>query len=94
VSRRDSDQLVKLALDLGGRVQHALGDVVPPEAQAHLVAAQRELLTALFLIYEHQLGGRREPGPVAAARRVSRPAGRKASTTGEPSQRTRRIPID
>ena len=50
-----------MAIDLGQRVSSLLRDVVPPDAQQHLLNAQRELLTALFLIYEHQAGARRTP---------------------------------
>ena len=50
-----------MAIELGQRVSSLLRDVVPPDAQQHLLNAQRELLTALFLIYEHQAGARRTP---------------------------------
>ena len=56
---------------IGRRLNSAVKDVIPPEAQTHLLNAQRELLTALLLIYEHQVGQRR---PVPPARRRSRPA--------------------
>jgi hypothetical protein len=59
--RRNSDPWIDLAMDLGQRVTALLKDVVPPDAQQHLLNAQRELLTALFLIYEHQAGARRAP---------------------------------
>ena len=47
--------------DLAGRlvgdatrlIAGSLGDFIPPEAQAHLIAAQRELLLALAVILEH-----------------------------------------
>jgi hypothetical protein len=58
-SRRDP--WIDMALELGQRVSSLLSDVVPPDAQQHLLNAQRELLTALFLIYEHQAGARRTP---------------------------------
>jgi hypothetical protein len=71
---RSSDPWVDLAIDLGQRVSSLLKDVVPPDAQQHLLNAQRELLTALFLIYEHQAGARRAPGQrhVRGARRPAR----------------------
>jgi hypothetical protein len=56
---------------IGQRLNSAVKDVIPPEAQTHLLNAQRELLTALLLIYEHQVGQRR---PAPPARRRSRPA--------------------
>ena len=66
---RDSERLAEMAGFLGQRLNSALKDVIPPEAQLHLLNAQRELLTAVFLIYEHQVGGRR---PEPASRKRSR----------------------
>jgi hypothetical protein len=64
---------------LGQRLNSALKDVIPAEAQIHLLNAQRELLTAIFLIYEHQVGARRSSTARPAARR--RAAGRGARVT-------------
>jgi hypothetical protein len=65
----ETERLVEVATLIGQRLNSAVKDVVPPEAHAHLLNAQRELLTALFLIYEHQAGGRRrEPEPPSARR--------------------------
>jgi hypothetical protein len=58
----ETERLVEVATLIGQRLNTAVKDVVPAEAQAHLLNAQRELLTALFLIYEHQMGARR-PAP-------------------------------
>jgi hypothetical protein len=74
--RSSTDPWVDLAIDLGQRVSSLLRDVVPPDAQQHLLNAQRELLTALFLIYEHQAGARRTPGERRvrqSARRTRKP---------------------
>jgi hypothetical protein len=60
-----------MATELGARLGSLLQDVVPPDAQRHLLNAQRELLTALLLIYEHQAGARRPE-----VRRRVRPASR------------------
>lgn len=65
---REGDRLVELAALIGQRLNSAVKDVVPPEAHAHLINAQRELLTALFLIYEHQVGARRGGLPVPRKR--------------------------
>jgi len=70
---READRLVEVAALIGRRLNSAVRDVVPPEAQQHLLNAQRELLTALFLIYEHQVGARRHTPP---APRRRPPAGR------------------
>ncbi|MBO0745481.1 MAG: hypothetical protein J2P43_10700 [Candidatus Dormibacteraeota bacterium] len=63
----EAERLAELVADLGRRLSQAFGDVVSPEAQRHLRNAQREVLTALFLIYEEQLGRRTgrgsEPAP-------------------------------
>lgn len=80
---RETDRLVEVAAFIGRRLNSAVKDVVPPEAHEHLLNAQRELLTALFLIYEHQAGTRRPP---ATASRKRPPA--------QPGQRVRRIEIE
>jgi len=65
---RETERLAEMAALIGQRLNSAMKDVVPPEAQTHLLNAQRELLTALFLIYEHQLGARRPTRPSAPGR--------------------------
>ncbi len=86
----ESERLLRLAHELTSRVGGAVKDMVPPEAQHHLLNAQRELLTALFLIYEHQAGARRAPQPEPPARR---PRSRSApASTGKP--RIRKIDIE
>lgn len=62
----ETERLAEMVLDLGRRLGQAFGDVISPEAQRHLRNAQREALTALFLIYEEQLGRRTGRGPAAA----------------------------
>jgi hypothetical protein len=57
--RTESDRILHFAQELTSRFGGAVKDMIPPEAQYHLMNAQREMLTALFLIYEHQAGGRR-----------------------------------
>jgi hypothetical protein len=83
---RDGERLIELVSELGGRISHLLTDMVPPAAQVHLLNAQRELITALMLIYEH---------------RVTTPTGtrsRRGSTTGSgrkrASRRVGKIPIE
>ncbi|HEY7199831.1 MAG TPA: hypothetical protein VIC57_06450 [Candidatus Dormibacteraeota bacterium] len=81
---RETERLVEVAAMIGQRLNSAVQDVVPPEAHAHLLNAQRELLTALFLIYEHQMGARR-----------AEPRARKARTTSrKPRPRVQRIEIE
>lgn len=67
----ESERLLHFAREVSGRLGGAMHDMVPPEAQLHLLNAQRELLTALFLIYEHQAGARRPPEPAPRRRRGS-----------------------
>jgi hypothetical protein len=80
---RDGERLIELINELGSRVGHVVSDMVPPAAQVHLLNAQRELITALMLIYENQV--RPEP-PARRARRVT---SRRRTTT-----RDRKIPIE
>jgi hypothetical protein len=77
---RDGERLVELVGELGTRVGNLLSDMVPPAAQVHLMNAQRELITALVLIYEHRITTapstprRRAARRTAARRRASRVA--------------------
>ena len=73
---RDGEHVIELINELGSRVGHLLSDMVPPRAQVHLLNAQRELITALMLIYEN--------------RGTATPGGRGVSAVG--ARRTRRVP--
>ena len=97
----ETDRLIELAGELGQRVNSALRDVIPAEAQTHLLKAQKELLTALFLIYEHQLGARRQESQHPATRTTrshrassSSPRPSPAAGEGEPRTRVQRIEIE
>lgn len=79
----DRERMIELINELGSRVGHVLSDMVPPAAQVHLLNAQRELITALMLIYENRMG----TTPPATRTRRTRP--RRRTTT-----RDRKIPID
>ncbi len=79
----DRERIIELVNELGSRVGHVLSDMVPPAAQAHLLNAQRELITALMLIYEHRVGS----STVTTRSRRVRPRRR---TTA----RDRKIPIE
>jgi hypothetical protein len=85
---RDGERLIETMNELGSRIGHLLSDMVPPAAQVHLLNAQRELITALMLIYEHRVtttpGARR--GAPTRARRA--PARRRAT------KRVGKIPIE
>jgi hypothetical protein len=80
---RDGERLIELLNELGTRAGHVFSDMVPPAAQVHLLNAQRELITALMLIYENRVS----PQPVARRARRTRTARR---TT----RRDRKIPIE
>jgi hypothetical protein len=86
---RDGERLIESINELGSRVAHLLSDMVPPAAQVHLLNAQRELITALMLIYEHRVTstpGSRRRAPAAGARRA--PVRRRTP------KRVGKIPID
>lgn len=55
----ESERWAELLAELGGRIGGLVRDIIPPDAQIHILNAQRELLTAMILIYEHQAGARR-----------------------------------
>jgi hypothetical protein len=89
---RDGEHVIELINELGSRVGHLLSDMVPPRAQVHLLNAQRELITALMLIYEHRVTanpsgrGRATPTGARSARRA--PARKRAA------KRVGKIPIE
>lgn len=67
----------RIAEEAGKLLGASLSDIVPPEAQLHLINAQRELLLAVAVTIEHN-----------AAR-----GSRRASKNGErPAKRARRAP--
>jgi hypothetical protein len=80
---RDGERLIELVNELGSRVSHLLSDMVPPAAQVHLLNAQRELITALMLIYEHRVtttpGERLRRGATATRPAAPRRAPRRSS---------------
>ena len=80
---RDGDRVIELINELGSRVSNVLSDMVPPAAQVHLLNAQRELITALMLIYENRVA------PAPAATRV-----RRARTRRRTTKRDSKIKID
>ena len=80
---RDGERVIELINELGSRVSNVLTDTVPPAAQVHLLNAQRELITALMLIYENRVA------PAPAATRV-----RRARTRRRTTKRDSKIKID
>jgi hypothetical protein len=80
---RDGERVIELINELGARVGHIVSDMVPPAAQVHLMNAQRELITALMLIYENRVA------PEPSTRRVRRVTSRRRKST-----RDRKIPVE
>jgi len=76
---RDGERLIELVNELGSRVGNGLSEMVPPAAQVHLLNAQRELITALMLIYENRVA------PEPSTKRVRR-AGAARRTTRRDSK--------
>ena len=80
---RDGERVIELLSEMGTRAGHLFSDMVPPAAQVHLMNAQRELITALMLIYENRVS----PEPVAKR-------ARRARSVRRTTKRDRKIPID
>lgn len=85
---RDGERMIELVNELGSRVGHMVSDMVPPSAQVHLLNAQRELITALMLIYEHRVTS--TGGASSRSRAGATPAPRRRRT----AKRVGKIPID
>ena len=84
---RDGERLIELVNELGTRVSNVLTDMVPPSAQVHLLNAQRELITALVLIYEQRI-------TTGSGTRPRRRAGATTSRTRKSQGRVGKIPIE
>jgi len=80
---RDGERVIELMNELGSRVSNVLSEMVPPAAQVHLMNAQRELITALMLIYENRVAA------APAAKRV-----RRARSSRRTTKRDSKIRID
>lgn len=80
---RDGERVIELMNELGSRVGNVLSDMVPPAAQVHLLNAQRELITALMLIYENRVT------PAPSTKRV-----RRARAARRTTRRDSKINID
>lgn len=85
---RDGERAIELVNELATRVGNLLSDMVPPSAQVHLLNAQRELITALVLIYENRV----TTGSGTRTRRGGRASG--GSAARRPARRVRKIPIE
>lgn len=59
------------------------GEIVPPEAQLHLINAQRELLLAVALIVEHN-----------SSRTVRSPRAKKRTSSSASTRRPKRVRLD
>ena len=88
---RDGERVIEMVNELGSRVGHLLSDMVPPAAQVHLLNAQRELITALMLIYEHRVSA--TPGGRGASAAGTRGA-RRAPARRRAPKRVGKIPIE
>lgn len=86
---RDGERLIETVNELGSRVAHLLSDMVPPAAQVHVLNAQRELITALMLIYEHRATA--TPG---ARGRATATGARRAPARRRSPRRAGKIPIE
>jgi hypothetical protein len=85
---RDGERVIELVSELASRMGNLVQDMVPPSAQVHLLNAQRELITALVLIYENRVSG-----DTGGARRRTASGGRRAAPRKR-TTRTGKIPIE
>jgi hypothetical protein len=65
----------KVLSDAARLLATSLGELVPPEAQLHLLNAQRELLLAIAVVIEHNSG--RTPRRPRAGGTARKPASRR-----------------
>ena len=89
---KEGERVIEMVNELGSRFGHALTDMVPPSAQVHLLNAQRELITALMLIYEHRVSAM--PPEAARAKRAGERSPRRPATRRRGPRRIGKIPIE
>jgi hypothetical protein len=78
----DDAHAPKLLSDAARLLANSLGELVPPEAQLHLLNAQRELLLAIAVIIEHNSG------------RTPRRPGARRSASKSTTRRPKRVELD
>ena len=69
--------------DVARLLAASFGELVPPEAQVHLINAQRELLLAIAVVIEHN-----------ASRTPRQPRGRRRAATEPGGRRPQRVELD
>jgi hypothetical protein len=84
---RDGERAIELINELASRMGNLLSDMVPPSAQVHLLNAQRELITALVLIYENRV-------TTGSGTRSRRSGGSSRTGQRRSPRRVRKIPIE
>ena len=89
---RDGERVIELVSELASRMGNLFTDMVPPSAQVHLLNAQRELITALVLIYENRVSSGSADRP-RGRRAAGAGAGRRAATR-KSARRVGKIPIE
>ncbi|MGH7881723.1 MAG: hypothetical protein ACREN8_02290 [Candidatus Dormibacteraceae bacterium] len=88
--RGEGERLFELAGEISDRLGEAFQGMIPDEAREHLIAAQKEVVTALMLIYEHRAGSRRE----RPARSFESDSRRLSDSESKAAHRSRRIEIE
>jgi hypothetical protein len=73
----------KLVADVMQLLANAVEEFVPPDAQMHLLNAQRELLLALAVIIEHN-----------STRTPRQPRGRRRRAAATTTRRPKRVELD
>ena len=91
---RDGERLIELVSELGARMGNLLTDMVPPSAQVHLLNAQRELITALVLIYEHRVTTAGVPSRRGGTRATRRGTAGPRTAPRRRASRIAKIPIE
>jgi hypothetical protein len=70
----------------------SLGELVPPEAQRHLLIAQRELLLAVAAVIEHHTQPAAPPEPAGAG--AAGRGGKRTRTAAGRSRRPSRVELE